>query len=310
MPHLALLGDWASAPELPFALYHAGHVVTLTSIADLETVPALVVAAVAAKAELPTLATLARVRGLTWLAWCIGDDPQLILAAYQAGALAVLPARLTPEVLVQAIETVLRQTPATTKSPQDQQRRYRRGEMIMPDADEALDVLDGIVALTVVHPDGAEVLLGLGGPGQTLIGHPEDSCSLHLVAHTDVILWARSWQAALLEPDFPERLRARLRQTEAWAAMQARPHLDQRVLGLLALLAEQFGEPHPQGLLLNARLTHALLASAVGATRTTITRTLGNLRARDLLLVIATDDGERFCLRSLSERGDHLPHSH
>ena len=92
-------------------------------------------------------------------------------------------------------------------------------------------------------------------------------------------------------------MRRRLQQLEAWAAMQARPHLDQRVLGLLSLLAEQFGRPHPQGTLIDVRITHAQLAAAAGATRTTITRTLGDLRTRGLLATVGSGEAQRLCPR-------------
>ena len=79
--------------------------------------------------------------------------------------------------------------------------------------------------------------------------------------------------------------------------MQARPYLDQRVMGILALLAEQFGQPHPEGMLVDVRLTHAQLATAVGATRATVTRCLGDLRTRNLLCVVGRREGERLCIR-------------
>lgn len=41
---------------------------------------------------------------------------------------------------------------------------------------------------------------------------------------------------------------------------------------------------------------HAQLASAVGATRTTVTRLLGQLRRRGILLAVPAEGGERFCL--------------
>jgi CRP-like cAMP-binding protein len=49
------------------------------------------------------------------------------------------------------------------------------------------------------------------------------------------------WEEAAGQPDFLAKLRARLQQMEGWAAMQARPSLQQRVMGLLGLLSDQFG---------------------------------------------------------------------
>ena len=87
--------------------------------------------------------------------------------------------------------------------------------------------------------------------------------------------------------------------------MQARPYLDQRVLGILSLLAEQFGISHPNGTLIDLRLTHAQLAVAVGATRTTITRVLGELRAAGKLSADGSGRAERFVLRKGVELSHH-----
>lgn len=177
-----------------------------------------------------------------------------------------------------------------------QSRRYPRGALIPTTPDLLLEVVAGIVAQVVIHSDGAEVLLGLHGPGQLLTPHPADSCYLNLQAHTDVQLALFSWSQAQYLPDLPAKLRARLWQQEAWAAMQARPHLDERLLGVLTLLAEQFGQSSSQGVLIDVRLTHAQLATAIGATRTTVTRLLGELRRRGLLSMVGEGQEERVCL--------------
>ncbi|MCE7979550.1 MAG: Crp/Fnr family transcriptional regulator [Caldilinea sp. CFX5] len=184
-------------------------------------------------------------------------------------------------------------------------RTFGRGALIPTTADLLLQVEEGVVAQVVIHSDGAEVLLGLHGPGQLLTPHPADRCFLNLQAHTDVRLAIFSWQQALQLPDLPARLRARLWQQEAWAAMQARPYLDERLLGVLTLLAEQFGRPVPHGLLIDVRLTHAQLATAIGATRTTVTRLLGTLRQRGLLTTVGEGQEERFCLQQAT-----LAHHH
>ena len=234
-----------------------------------------------------------------WLGWNRDNDPRLALDAYQAGAAAVLPAGLTAEVLRAALEHApARPAPGKTQA-------YGRHEFIALPADYVLEVVQGVVASTVLHADGAEVLLGLYGPGQQIVGHPHDGCCLQLMAHTPAAVRVTPWQIARAQPETAERLRFHLAQMEAWAAMQARPHLDQRILGLLSLLAEQFGAPHPCGTLLTVRLTHAQLATAVGATRGTVTRTLSDLRTRGLLNQVDTPDGERLCLREPAA-GQHL----
>jgi hypothetical protein len=160
----------------------------------------------------------------------------------------------------------------------------------------------------MVHQDGYEVLLGLFGSGQLVIPHPSDSCYIQLIAHTDLQASINSWEQASLGLNFVDRLHSKLQQMEAWAAMQARSHLDQRVLGILSLLAEQFGVPTQEGQLVDVRITHTQLASAVGATRATITRTIGDLKLQNKLSIVTTADGERYCLLEW-EQGNHCLHS-
>ena len=173
---------------------------------------------------------------------------------------------------------------------------FVRGALVPLDREDVLTVEAGVLAQTVVHRDGAEVLLGLLGPCGFLIGHGPDGCGLRLRAQTAVTVVVQAWNAAAREPDFPARVTARLRQMEAWAAMQARPSLDQRLLGLLTLLSEPFGAPRGDDTLVDVRITHAQLASAIGATRTTVTRLLGELRGRGLLDVANHRGEERFVL--------------
>lgn len=177
-------------------------------------------------------------------------------------------------------------------------RTYARGRLIPATADLLLHVMTGVVAQMVIHPDGTEVLLGLHGPQQLLVPHPTDSCYLHLQAHTDVQLLAIPWAQAMTMPDLVATLRSRLWQQEAWASMQARPYLEDRILGILTLLAEQFGQPTSDGLLLNVRLTHTQLATAVGATRTTVTRMVSKLRRQGLVRTVGKGQDERFCLHN------------
>lgn len=263
-------------------------------------------------AQSPPLAVLGpalAARRWQWLAWNRNDDPALGIAAYQAGATAVLPGATPPELILHRLDAHSDEALADMPAAAAPLRKhwYQRGEQIAPESNTVLAVGSGIVAISMVHADGTEVLLGLCGPGQTLVGHPHDACSLQLRAHTDAEISFSSWEGACALADFPLRLRLRMQQMEAWAAMQARPHLDQRIMGLLALLAEQFGEAHASGHLVNVRITHAQLASAVGATRTTITRTLGDLRTRGELVQVGKGEAERFCLTAAPAHAPHLP---
>ena len=308
MDSLLVRGDWAGAFELLAPLYGAGYRLTLAPdgrLCDgtLPHAPGLLLVALDDDTPHDATAFLLEGQPLPWIGWNRHDEMSAALAAYRTGALTVLPAALSGELLLQSVRNALAAVapPGATSTIE---RRYARDALIALERDAILDVREGIVAQTVIHADGTEVLLGLCGPGQLLIGHPDDSCCLQLLAHTETLVTIRGWSAAAAQPHFAERLRARLRQLEAWSAMGARHYLDQRVIGILGLLGEQFGHPQDDGLLIDVRITHAQLATAVGATRTTVTRILGELRARNLLTTVGSGASERFCLRS-RERIDH-----
>jgi CRP-like cAMP-binding protein len=54
--------------------------------------------------------------------------------------------------------------------------------------------------------------------------------------------------------------------------------IEERVKGFLELLALDYGVVCPQGLRLNPRLTHQEIANALGTTRVTVTRIIGQLK--------------------------------
>jgi CRP-like cAMP-binding protein len=294
---LILSGDWRDAAEMTLALLQSGFRLEFAPASVTDAKPRLV--AIARSEDFPL-----SVRG--WLAWLRVDDPALTLAAYQHGARAVFPPDMPPSLLVQALlglDADLSEPGGAER--QSNQRQIRRGDPVFLEADTVLTIHEGILATMMVHSDGAEVLLGLTGAGQILVAHPDDECFIQVLAHTPAVVSCLPWEQAVLQPGFSEKLRTRLQRMEAWAAMQARPYLAQRVLGILSLLAEQFGAPHSDGIVIDLRLTHAQLAAAVGATRTTITRVLGELRAAGKLSADGSGRAERFVLCRETELAHH-----
>jgi CRP-like cAMP-binding protein len=241
------------------------------------------------------IAGLLHIRAIPWLLWNRSGNAEAALDAYRSGALAVLPADATSAMVELAVQNALARM-ATPAAQPSTVRRFKRGETIHLAERSALLVRDGVVAVHAEHHDGSQVLLGLHGPGQILLDHPDDVCHVRIAAHTDAAVVVQPWGEIGASPGFCDSLRGRVLQMEAWAAMQARPYLDQRLLGILSLLDEQFGIPHALGSLVDIRLTHTQLAMAVNATRATVTRTLRLLRTRGLLTTVQTEDGERFVL--------------
>jgi CRP-like cAMP-binding protein len=71
-----------------------------------------------------------------------------------------------------------------------------------------------------------------------------------------------------------------MRQSEALLAIAGLRRVDERLQELLKLLAKEMGESTDGGTRLKVRLTHQMLASAIGTTRVTITRLLGDFQAQ------------------------------
>lgn len=232
-----------------------------------------------------------------WLVWDQTGDPQMINKAYLAGARSVFLRETPVTVVIDTVKRTLKELLARQSAPVQKRRRtYRHGELILLEADAVLSIDEGILATTMIHSDGTIALLGLSGKGQILIAHPEDSCQVQIVAHTDTIVQIEPWASAVHTPDFALKLKDRLQQMEGWAAMQARTSLSQRVLGILGLLAGQLGCEHELGICIDARITHTQLASAVGSNRTSITRALGELRDAGKISVISVHGEDRLII--------------
>jgi hypothetical protein len=243
---------------------------------------------------------------LPWLAWDLTGKPQMITRAYQAGARAVFPAETPVATIAKTIQRTLDELGrGSAPDPQIRQRKYQRGEIILLEMDTVLLIKEGVLATTMIYHDGAEALLGLSGADQIVVAHPADNCHIQIVSHTNSLVEIQPWESATQQPDFQQKLRARLQQMEGWAAMQARPSLPQRILGILGLLAGQFGSEHEHGALINVRITHAQLASAVGATRTSVTRVLGELRDSGKIMILSAQGEDHFCLCEKSLTEDH-----
>lgn len=292
--HLLLLGRGSWAAGLAEALVEHGFAVTASAV----TLPPrsrydLVVVEISSSQQFQDPGGRFAV---PWIACCGVDDPHLATACYAAGAFAVLPIDAPVDIVLATVE---RNLALAGRRPAQAPRieLYAAGEHVSLRDSEVLTVLEGVAAHYALHDDGAEVLLGLWGAGEVLPGHPDDSCCLEVRAHTRVKVRLQPWHEALAEPELAEAMRRRLRRMEAWSSMQARPNMEQRLAGILSLLAEQFGHRHGKGLLIDVRVTHSQLAAAIGANRATVTRLLGQLRQRGDVSTIGGQQGERLLWR-------------
>jgi CRP-like cAMP-binding protein len=163
---------------------------------------------------------------------------------------------------------------------------YDKGELI-PLAQEGIwQVYRGVIQLSQFAPSGDEILLGWV--------HPENFFGLWLTAHQLENYQARALSDVYLRwyplveiessPTLSQLILGqiiyRMKQSEALLSIAGLRRVDERLQELLKLLAQEMGESTNGGTRLNVRLTHQMLANAIGTTRVTITRLLGDFQAQ------------------------------
>lgn len=150
-------------------------------------------------------------------------------------------------------------------------------------------VVRGMVKLGCVTIHGDEVLLGLAGPnelfGESLAG--PDAYEATTLTECDLLCLS---QAELekhpgLVLVFLEAVCQRQRQSQAMLALLGLKRIEDRVRGFLELLAIEYGVTTQEGLRLTPKLTHQEIASALGTTRVTVTRIIGQLREMGWLTI-------------------------
>jgi len=232
---------------------------------------------------------------IPWLVWNRTGSKEVRDTAYERGALCVLPRSLAQAPLLSALNNatlVIGAIGSRRSTAVRFKRQFNRGERIHLEEDRVVKVHRGVVRSAFIHPDGSEVLIGFYGPGDVLIAHDAESCHVEMTAHTSLVAVYERWTEASRQPDFYQRLKERICQMERWTSMQARPVLEERLLGVLQVIAGKFSHKTEDGVVLDIKITHEQLATAIGATRTTVTRLLGNLRRAGKLGTAKTPNGE------------------
>lgn len=308
MKHLAILGGGTSLLRLAGHLQAGGFVVTLLPGTMPQTVlsgncaPDLVLLEVTSITDLERYVPAVRSASLPWLTLCAPGPAEiankLTLSAYEAGAFAVLPANSGTDLVLQTVQrAVASLSPKSRPGEQPQRQRYQAGDVIPLRSGETLHVIDGVVAQESWRGQGEEGLIGLWGPGSLLTGSSHVLCQLSFRAHTRALVEADRLGSGRETVD---SLLQRVQRLEAWACVQSGQSMEQRLFGVLMLLADQFGSACSEGTRIDVRVTHAQLAATIGSTRATVTRLLGVLRREGKVSTVASGEGERLC----------LPHGH
>ena len=164
-------------------------------------------------------------------------------------------------------------------------------------------VTRGMVKLSCMNEQGDDLLLGLAGPNE-IFGEPLTNIDLYeatVIADCDLLCLPMDEIEATphLAISLVKAMTTRMRQSEAMIALLGLRRIEERVRGFLELLAQDYGQPCDQGLMLNLRLTHQDIANALSTTRVTVTRVLGLLREEGWLQL---DDQRQLVV-------SHLPRS-
>lgn len=166
---------------------------------------------------------------------------------------------------------------------------YRSGQSIPMNHQDLYVVCRGVVQLSMLYPSGDEVLLGLVAPTMPFGLSLTAVESYHAIALSDVNLMRLSLAEIEQSPQFIQniwlQMGRRLRQTEAMLALVGHRRVKDRLCSLLLLLKQEMGQPVNEGTKLTVKLTHQSLANAIGTTRVTVTRLIGQLREEGWLTI-------------------------
>lgn len=178
-------------------------------------------------------------------------------------------------------------------------REFSKGEAVYLPSDMSDSVLllaRGRVRICHVTPEGKLAILSFIDPGEMFgelsLFRPERRDEhAQAVEKSLVVLIPRQTMHRLMvrHPDitmsltrlYGMRLRTMERRLKSLLYRSSRD----RLIHLLLELAEKYGRIHGQDLLINTRLSHQDMASAIGATRETVTITLGDLQDEGLIRI-------------------------
>lgn len=178
---------------------------------------------------------------------------------------------------------------------------FDRGKTIFFPGDPAERVyflISGAVKLSRVYETGEEITVALlrensvFGVLSLITGETSDRF-YHAVAFTPVELLSapiEQVEKALVDnPELPilmlRGLSSRILQTEMMIETLAHRDMGSRLVSFLLILCRDFGIPTSEGIRIYLKLSHQAIAEAIGSTRVTVTRLLGDLREEEMISI-------------------------
>jgi global nitrogen regulator NtcA len=178
---------------------------------------------------------------------------------------------------------------------------FERGKTIFFPGDPAERVyvlVKGAVKLSRVYEAGDEITVALlrensvFGVLSLITGHRSDRF-YHAVAFTPVELLSlpidQVEKALKEDPELSmvmlRGLSSRILQTEMMIETLAHRDMGSRLVSFLLILCRDFGVPSKDGITVDLKLSHQAIAEAIGSTRVTVTRLLGELREQNMISI-------------------------
>lgn len=166
---------------------------------------------------------------------------------------------------------------------------YAKGEIVPLKSEAVFLVYQGLVKLSAFCENGAEILVGLAGPGKPFGIDITSLNTYQAIALSNVELVTISVAEIADSPSLCHKLLPRLnqrqQQTELFLFIAGQRLVKDRLCYFLQFLKQEIGQPVENGTRLSVRLTHEDIASACGTTRVTITRELGKLQQQGKITI-------------------------
>lgn len=178
---------------------------------------------------------------------------------------------------------------------------YERNKTIFFPGDPAERVYflsKGAVKLSRVYEAGEEITVALLRENSvfgvlSLITGDRSDRFYHAVAFTPVELMSlQADQVGAALKEHPELsaimlrgLSSRILQTEMMIETLAHRDMGSRLVSFLLILCRDFGVPGESGITVDLKLSHQAIAEAIGSTRVTVTRLLGDLREQSMISI-------------------------
>jgi CRP/FNR family transcriptional regulator len=176
-------------------------------------------------------------------------------------------------------------------------RRYRKGNVIFVQGEQGercFTIVQGSVKISAYHSDGREAVIAVLGPGDvfgelSLFDQAPRSADATAIEDSEVLsLDTKAITEAIAS--FPDLglsllrvLGRRLRHTNEALQDIAFFDVPGRVARRIADLAESYGQPTDEGVLIELPLSQENLAQMVGATRESVNKALALLKRRGLV---------------------------